>query len=105
MLLLLGLAVPLSAHCNNLPQTDAEKIADALKGGPPYITEGATILDWPTTPTGTYRELRKGHTEWTCLATSPAHQPVWADPTFLKFFQDAVAHRPEHVDRVGISYT
>ena len=104
MLLTLSLALPLSAQNNVLPQTDEEKIADALKGGPSYIADGATILDWPTTPTGVYRELRKGHTEWTCLPTSPHHQPVCSDSTFLKFFQDAVAHRPEHVDRVGIAY-
>jgi hypothetical protein len=27
--------------------TDAEKIADALRAGPHFITDDATILDWP----------------------------------------------------------
>jgi len=31
----------------HLPVTDAEKIADALRAGPPFITDDATILDWP----------------------------------------------------------
>src|SRR5258707_9030381 len=32
------------------PSTDAEKIADALRAGPRFITKDATLLDWPTTP-------------------------------------------------------
>lgn len=104
MLLLLCVALPVAAQANTLPMTDADKIADALKGGPAYISDGAAVLDWPSTPTGTYRVLRKGTTEWTCLPKSPKHQPVCADPTFLKFFQDAVAHRAETVVRVGIAY-
>ena len=31
----------------HLPVTDAEKIADALRTGPHFITDHATILDWP----------------------------------------------------------
>ena len=40
--------------------TDAEKVADALKAGPTFITKDAAILDWPSTPDGDYRVLRKG---------------------------------------------
>ena len=32
------------------PRTDAEKIADALRGGPPFVTEHATILDFSFEP-------------------------------------------------------
>src|SRR5258705_1910835 len=45
--------------------TDAEKIADALRAGPAFITKDATILDWPSTADGEYRVLRKGTSEWT----------------------------------------
>ena len=45
------------------PVTDSEKIADALSAGPPFITKDATILDWPSTPGGEYRVLRKGTNE------------------------------------------
>jgi hypothetical protein len=48
---------------SNGPTTDAEKIADALRAGPKFITENATILDWPTTKGGEYRILRKGTNE------------------------------------------
>lgn len=98
------IAMPLAAQQNAVPHTDAEKIADALKGGPAYISQGAAVLDWPTSPTGTYRELRHGRNGWTCLPTSQQHQPVCADHTFLTFFQDAVAHRLVHVDQVGLAY-
>ena len=98
------LAMPLAAQLNVVPHTDAEKIADALKGGPAYISKNASILDWAVSPIGSYRELRHGTNGWTCLPTSPQHQPVCADETFLTFFQDAVAHRPVHVDRVGLAY-
>jgi hypothetical protein len=40
--------------------TDAEKIADALRAGPPFITKDATLLDWPAKAAGEYRVLRKG---------------------------------------------
>lgn len=98
------LSMPLAVQSNAVPQTDSAKIADALKGGPAYIAQNATVLDWPTSPTGSYRELRNGSNGWTCLPTSPQHQPVCADHTFLAFFQDAVAHRPVHVDQVGLAY-
>src|SRR5713226_10342701 len=49
------------------PSTDAEKIADALRAGPRFITKDATLLDWPTTPGGEYRVLRQGSNQWTCL--------------------------------------
>src|SRR5712691_10950724 len=42
------------------PSTDAEKIADALRAGPRFITKDATLLDWPTTAGGEYRVLRQG---------------------------------------------
>jgi len=32
---------------DRLPVTDAEKIVDALRGGPAFITEDATVRDWP----------------------------------------------------------
>src|SRR5262249_32817053 len=53
------------------PKTDAEKIADALRAGPDFITKDATILDWPSKAGGEFRVLRKGTGEWTCLPGFP----------------------------------
>jgi hypothetical protein len=51
LLTVLCLFTALTASAQNttqhLPVTDAEKIADALRAGPHFITDAATILDWP----------------------------------------------------------
>jgi hypothetical protein len=54
-----------------LPATDAEKIADALRAGPAFVTKDATLLDWPSTRGGAYRVLRQGTRAWTCLPAVP----------------------------------
>ncbi len=80
------------------PSTDAEKIADALRAGPRFITKDATLLDWPTTPSGEYRVLRQGSNQWTCLPGFPGwpHDEPW--------MKESLAGREPHIDRVGISY-
>ena len=45
---------------SRMPVTEAEKISDALRAGPVFVTKDATLLDWPPTPGGEYRVLRKG---------------------------------------------
>jgi len=42
---------------SRMPVTDAEKIADALRAGPSFVTKNATLLDWPVTADGEYRVL------------------------------------------------
>jgi hypothetical protein len=89
------------------PMTDAQKIADALRAGPPFITQDATVLDWPPTPGGEYRVLRKGSNEWTCLPAIPGQphdEPGCFDPVFLRWTQHSLAGRTPHIDRIGISY-
>jgi hypothetical protein len=44
-----------------------EKVADASRAGPEFVTKDATLLDWPAMPGGEYRVLRKGSSQWTCL--------------------------------------
>ena len=92
---------------DRLPLTDAEKIADALRAAPAFITKDATLLDWPAAPGGEYRLLRKGSTEWTCLPGIPAYhhdEPGCFDPVFLQWIQDSLAGRAPRIDRIGISY-
>src|SRR5262245_9759832 len=89
------------------PTTDAEKIADALRAGPRFITSGATILDWPSTPTGEYRVLRKGTNEWTCLPGVPGYshdEPGCFDPAFMQWIKDGLAGKESHIETVGIAY-
>ena len=89
------------------PKTDAEKIVDALRAGPAFVTKDATLLDWPAAPGGEYRVLRKGSNEWTCLPGIPGYphdEPGCFDAIFLRWIQDSVAGRAPHIDRIGISY-
>jgi hypothetical protein len=92
---------------DRLPVTDAEKIADALRAGPAFITKDATLLDWPSAPGGEYRLLRKGSNEWACLPAIPGYshdEPGCFDPVFLRWIQGSIAGRTPQIDRIGISY-
>ncbi len=104
---LLAAAAAFAQSSDRLPVTDAQKIADALRAAPIFITKDATLLDWPTAPGGEYRVLRKGSNEWTCLPGIPAYhhdEPGCFDPVFLQWIQDSLAGRTPRIDRVGISY-
>src|SRR6476646_11264288 len=70
---LLTVAAVFAQSSGRLPVTDAEKIADALRAGPAFITKNATVLDWPSVPGNEYPLLRKGSTEWTCLPGIPGY--------------------------------
>ena len=92
---------------SRMPVTDAEKIEDALRAGPVFVTKDATLLDWPSTPGGEYRVLRKGSSQWTCLPGLPGSthdEPGCFDQVFLQFIKDGVAGRTPNVRSVGISY-
>jgi hypothetical protein len=92
---------------SRMPVTDAEKIADALRVGPVFLTKDATLLDWPSTPGGEYRALRKGSSQWTCLPAIPGYphdEPGCFDRVFLRWLQDGLAGRTPRIDRIGIAY-
>jgi hypothetical protein len=97
----------LSQNASDHPITDSAKIADALRAGPPFITENATILDWPRKPDGEYRVLRRGTIEWTCLPGVPGYshdEPGCFDPVFMQWLKDSLAGREPHITTVGIAY-
>ena len=87
--------------------SDSEKIASALQAGPKFVTRNATVLDWPTSPTGEFRVLRAGTNEWTCLpgsSKSSHDEPGCFDRIFLQFNKDSMAGRTPDVQKIGISY-
>jgi hypothetical protein len=92
----------------HLPVTDAEKIADALRAAPNFITDGATIADYPASKGGEFRVLRQGTSEWTCLPGPPPgskhDDPGCFDRVFFQWVKDDLAGRPQHIHRLGISY-
>jgi hypothetical protein len=92
---------------SRMPATDAEKIADALRAGPTFVTKDATLLDWPSAAGGEYRVLRKGSNQWTCLpgrADAQHDEPGCFDQVFLQFIKDSTAGHTPTVQSVGISY-
>ena len=104
---LLTVATVFAQSSDRLPMTDAEKIADALRAGPIFITTNATVLDWPSAPGGEYRLLRRGSNEWTCLPAIPGYphdEPGCFDPIFLRWMQDSLAGRTPQIESVGIAY-
>ena len=110
-LTLFCLLAALTASAQNeseiLPLTDADKIADALRAAPKFITADATILDYPAKG-GEWRVLRKGSSEWTCLPGPPPgskhDDPGCFDKVFFQFVKDVLAGRPQRVDRLGVAY-
>jgi hypothetical protein len=88
-------------------KSDAEKIASAMQAGPAFVTRNATVLDYPTSPTGEFRVLRAGTNGWTCLPGFPGtnhDEPGCFDQVFLQFLKDSMAGRTPNVRSIGISY-
>ena len=88
---------------NTIPSTDAEKVADALRAGPSFITKDATILDWPSTKGGEYRVLRKGTSEWACLPAFPGYshdEPGCFDPAFLSWVKQSLAGQEPRIEEM-----
>ena len=99
--------VAIWAQTSKMPVTDTEKMADARRAGPKFITRDATLLDWPSTPGGEYRVLRKGSSEWSCLPAVPGYphdEPGCFDRVFLQWMKDSLDGRDPHIDSVGIAY-
>jgi hypothetical protein len=92
----------------HLPVRNAEKLADALRAGPHFITDDATILDWSAPKGGEFRVLRKGSSEWTCLPGPPPgatdDEPGCFDKGFFQWATDGLAGRPQHIHRLGVAY-
>ncbi len=107
LLLLIPFAVGAQTANSDRPVTDVEKMADALRAGPKFITKDATILDWPAKAGREYRVLRKGTNEWSCLPGVPGYshdEPGCFDPVFMQWIKDSLAGREPHITTVGIAY-
>ena len=106
--LFVALAAGAQSATEHLPVTDAEKIADAQRAGPNFITDDATIVDYPASKGGEFRVLRKGTSEWTCLPGPPPgskhDDPGCFNRVLFQWLKDGLAGRPQHIDRLGIAY-
>ena|ERR1700723_2182826 len=75
-------------------KSDEDKIASALQASPKFVTTGATVLDYPTSPGGEFRVLRAGTNEWTYLSGAPGtthDEAACFDQVFLQFLKDSMA--------------
>ena len=107
LVLMTGVVAYGKVRASRPSKSDADKIASALRAGPRFVTQNATVLDWPNSPTGEFRVLRAGSNAWTCLPgfRGAAHdEPGCYDQAFLQFFKDSIAGRTPNVHSVGISY-
>jgi hypothetical protein len=92
------------------PITDEQKIADALRAGPAFVTKDAVIADWPADPkdpNAQYRILRLGKSNWTCLPGVPGYphdEPMCLDKTSMQWIKDSLAGRPVHIAQIGVMY-
>jgi hypothetical protein len=82
-------------------KSDAEKVASALHAGPKFVTQNATVIDYPTSPGGECRVLRAGSNGWTCLpgyAAAAHDEPGCFDHVFLRFIKDSMAGLTPNVE-------
>jgi hypothetical protein len=88
-------------------RSDAWKIENALSTGPKFITDHATVMDWPSAPGKEMRVLRQGANGWTCMPGppgTPRYSPMCNDQTMMTWMMEVMSGKTPDIDRVGISY-
>jgi hypothetical protein len=109
VLLLLGIPASAFAQQNvaNRPADTAARIANALAAAPAFITDKATILDWPASATAKPTVLRQGTNGWSCFPDFPqteGNDPMCLDEVWVKFVDAQLKQQPPQPSRVGIGY-
>jgi len=83
------------------------KVQNAMSGAPAEIGRGATIMDYPATPTGQPTQLRAGTNGWTCfpdMPESPPNDPMCLDAQWMNWLTALMGRTTPHVTAVGLSY-
>ena len=87
------------------------KIRQAMGAAPADIAKGATIMDWPDTPTGQMKQLRAGTNGWTCMPSSPGEfggasveDPMCLDKPFMTWADAWMGKKDPQVKAVGVGY-
>lgn len=83
------------------------KIENAMSAGPASISGAATVMDWPSTPTGQMTQLRAGTNGWTCLPDmpdTPTNDPWCFDATTGKWIEAWMAHKAPALTVAGLTY-
>ena len=83
------------------------KIQNAMSAAPVAIASAATIMDWPSSPTGQMTQLKAGTNGWTCVPddpNTPANDPTCADAGFNTFFDAFMQHKAPHLTAPALAY-
>ncbi|KAH8822043.1 hypothetical protein F5884DRAFT_746324 [Xylogone sp. PMI_703] len=93
-----------------LTPADSQKIAKAMQAAPKFITDGATMVEYPTNDSSECRVLHNGTIEWYC-APGPipipgqyGDYPACYDSVFFQFMKDSFAGQTPKISGLGISY-
>jgi hypothetical protein len=86
--------------------SDESEIKNALSAGPDFVTDKATVMDWPKPGEQHGRILRMGSNGWTCMPDvgKPTHDPMCGDETMMKWMEATFAGHKPNIDRVGVAY-
>jgi len=117
-----GVRRPAAPPLTSSDRSDAWKIENALSAGPKFITDHATVVDWPSAQDNErkMRVLRAGSNGWSCMPegdglidygdhlafdhAKPRHNPLCGDQTMMKWMMAIMSGRKPNIDRIGISY-
>ena len=86
-----------------------QKITSAESAAPPAISGKATIMDFPSTPTGEMKQLRAGTNGWVCYPTtrsaSKGNDPMCLDKAWAGWAEAWMKHTtPPSAPGGGIAY-
>lgn len=83
------------------------KIQNAESAAPGAVASGATLMEWPASPTGQPTQLRAGTNGWTCFADnagSPRNDPMCFDGQFGNWATAWMSHRTPSITAFGVAY-
>jgi hypothetical protein len=89
------------------PGTPEWKIRSAMSAAPDSITAGATIMDYPASPTAQMTQLRAGTNGWLCvpdMPMTPGPDPLCGDAQWQTWLTAWMAHRTPNLTAIGVAY-
>jgi hypothetical protein len=83
-----------------------------MAAAPDSISRAATIMDWPATQGGEFRQLRAGTNNYVCYPSTPGatgprallQDPMCLDPVFQQWAQAWLTKSPVNIRGVGFGY-
>ena len=89
------------------PGTAEWKIQSAMSAAPDSIAAGATIMDYPASPTAQMTQLRAGTNGWLCvpdMPMSPGTDPMCGDAQWQTWLAAWAGHKTPNLTALGVAY-